>query len=332
MALFLKEQDVRELLTMSAALEAVEEGFRRLADGTAMFHPRQRLHLPGKAFLHYMAAADTASGLMGMKQYTSSQEGLRFLVTLYDLQSGDLLAMIEADVLGQMRTGAASGVATKYMSRPEARTAAILGTGSQARTQLEAMAAVRPLEQTRCWSRSEERRRKFAAEMSEKLGIKVAPCATAEEAVRGAEIICTATTTSEPVVKGEWLAAGCHINAVGANFPAKRELDGPAVRQAHVIAADSVAQSREEAGDLVLAFGGDTREWDRVCELSEIVAGRVAGRRNGEGLRFSNPMESPWKTWRRERVFTRWRGGREEEWGFPCGQESAARGARRAGA
>jgi alanine dehydrogenase len=280
MALFLTEQDVRELLTMPMALEAVETGFQRLAAGTAMFQPRHRLHLPGKAFFHYMAAADTVSGLMGMKQYTVSRDAVRFLVTLYDLQTGDLLAMIEADVLGQMRTGAASGIATKYMARPEARTAAVLGSGSQARTQLEAVAAVRPVEKARCWSPSEERRRKFAAEMTERLKIDVAPSATAEEAVRGAEIICTATTASEPVVQEKWLDPGCHINAMGSNFPTKCELDGETVRRAGVIAADSVTQSREEAGDLVLAFAGNAAQWERVHELSEIVAGRVAGRTN----------------------------------------------------
>ena len=143
MALLLTESDVRSLLTMPLALEAVETAFRRLASGDALGHSRQRLHLQGKSYLHYMAAGDAAGGYMGMKIYTSSREGLRFLVPLFHAESGDLLCLIEADYLGQMRTGAASGVATKLLSRPDSHSVGIIGTGLQARTQLEAVAAVR---------------------------------------------------------------------------------------------------------------------------------------------------------------------------------------------
>ncbi|HUO34095.1 MAG TPA: ornithine cyclodeaminase family protein [Candidatus Acidoferrum sp.] len=278
MALLLSENDVRNLLTMPLALEAVETSFRRLAAGAAHLHPRHRLQVPKKTYLHYMAAADGESGYMGMKIYTSSKSGLRFLVPLFSAESGDLLAMIEADYLGQVRTGAASGIATKWMAREDAKTIGIAGTGLQARTQLEAIALVRKIERIRAFGRDSERRAEFSRQMTDKLRVTVEPVATAEEAVHGADIIVTATNASVPVVEGRWLAPGTHINAIGANFPQKRELDSDAVLRAVVIAADSIEQSKEEAGDLIQAFGTDAERWKTVRELGEIVAGKIRGR------------------------------------------------------
>lgn len=284
MALFLSEADVRELLTMPLALEAVEAAFRRLADGSAILHYRQRLHIPGQSYLHYMAAGDATGGYMGMKLYTSSKAGLRFLVPLFHAKSGDLVALIEADYLGQMRTGAASGLATRYLARQDARRAGIIGTGLQARTQLEAIAAVRRLERIRAFGRNIERRASFAREMTEKLSVPVETAASAEEAVRGADIVVTSTTTTDPVVEGRWLEPGMHINAIGANFPHKRELDDDAVHRADIIAADSREQSKLEAGDLVHALGDDSKRWADVVELADIVAGRHPARENAEQI------------------------------------------------
>jgi alanine dehydrogenase len=277
-ALLLTEANVKSLLTMPLALEAVEDSFRRLAEGSALLHSRQRLHIPGKSYLHYMAAGDSTSGYMGLKIYTSAREGLRFLVPLFQAESGDLVALIEADYLGQMRTGAASGVATRFMAREEACTAGIVGTGLQARTQLEAIALVRKLESVRAFGRDQKRREQFAKEMTARLQIPVTSVSFAEEAVRGAEIIITSTTSTNPVVEGRWLEDGMHINAIGANFPQKRELDDDAVRRAGIVAVDSREQSRQEAGDLIHAFGGDDSQWSRVQELAGIVAGKTPGR------------------------------------------------------
>lgn len=284
MQLLLTEADVRSLLTMPLAIEAAEDAFRRLADGSAQFHSRQRLHLPGNSYLHYMAAADGTGGYMGMKIYTSSREGLRFLIPLFQAKTGELLALIEACYLGQMRTGAASGVATKLLARPDARTVGIIGTGLQARTQLEAVAAVRKIERIRAFGRDQERRERFGREMSEKLGVPIEAVASAEEAVRGADILITSTTASKPVVEGRWLRAGMHINAIGANFPEKVELDAQAVNRADVIFADSREQSKLEAGDLIQAFEKNQSRWDDVKELSDLIAGRVAGRTSLEQI------------------------------------------------
>lgn len=284
MALLLSEADVKSILTMPLALEAVENAFQRLADGSAVLHERQRLHLPGKSYLHYMAAGDGASGYMGLKIYTSSREGLRFLAPLFDARSGDLVALLEADYLGQMRTGAASGVATKLLARADARVAGIIGTGLQARTQLEAIAQVRKLEKIRAYGRDQRRREQFTHEMTTRLGVPVAAVSSGEEAVRDADIVITSTTTTNPVVEGRWLRAGTHINAIGANFPQKRELDADAVLRCDVIAADSRQQSREEAGDLIHVFGEDDSQWEKVHELADIVGGKIPGRTSADQI------------------------------------------------
>ena len=278
MTLHITEADVRAVLTMPLAVEAVEEISRKQATGEVIVHPRRRFEFAGGGFFHYMAAADFSSGFVAMKQYTYVRGKLRFLVPLFEMAPGDLVAMIEADYMGQLRTGAASGVATKYLARKNSRVAAIIGTGGQARTQLEAVAAVRKLESARAYGRDAAKREKFCAEMSQRLGIPVHPSSSAAEAVRGADIVSTATTSVQPVVTGADLSPGVHINAIGANHAHKRELDDEAVASADIIVVDSVEQSRQEAGDLIIAFHGDEICWTGVKKLSEIVAGKASGR------------------------------------------------------
>jgi alanine dehydrogenase len=304
MALLLSEADVRTLLTMPIALDAVEQSFLRLADRTAVLHPRQRLHPPNGAYLHYMAAADSVSGYMGMKLYTSARDGLRFIVPLFRTATGELVALIEADYLGQMRTGAASGIATKVLARQDARAVGIVGTGLQARTQLEAVGAVRKIERIRAFGRNPERRAQFCREMSSKLGLPVEPAAAAEEAVRGADIVIAATNSSSPIVLGKWLSPGMHVNAIGANFPQKRELDDEAISRAALIAVDSIEQSRQEAGDLIQAFVGDELRWSGVREIAGIVARRIRGRSSdGEITLFKSNGIAIWDVAVAARVF-----------------------------
>jgi alanine dehydrogenase len=278
MPLLLTEADVKAILTLPLAMELVEESFRRLADGTGVSHPRRRLKLAEKGLMHYMAAADSQGGYVGLKIYTVSPSGLRFLVPLFSGHTGELLALIEANCMGQARTGAATGVATKFLAREDARIAAMIGSGFQARTQLEAVALARKLELVRVYSRDAERRETFAKEMTAKIGVRVEAAESAEEAVRGADIVTTMTSATKPVLLGKWLARGAHVNAAGVNFAEKAEIDAEAVQRADVIAADSVEQSKIEAGDLIQAFGGDAQRWAAVREMSDIVSGKVAGR------------------------------------------------------
>jgi ornithine cyclodeaminase/alanine dehydrogenase-like protein (mu-crystallin family) len=279
MTLHVNESEVRSVLTMTMALEAVEDSLRKQARGDVVVQPRRRFELP-KGFYHYMAAADYAGGFVAEKQYTYVSGKIRFLVLLYEMATGDLLAQIEADYMGQLRTGAASGVATKFMARRDARIAAIIGTGGQARTQLEAVAGVRKLELARAYGRDVSRREKFCSDMAERLKIPVYAADSAAQAIEGADIICTATTASQPVVTGPDIATGMHINAIGVNHAHKQELDEAAVGRADIIAVDSIEQSRQEAGDLIMAFGQDESKWSSVKKLADIVDGKIPGRSN----------------------------------------------------
>lgn len=275
MALYLTEEDVAGLLTMEMALDAVEGVFRRQAAGTATNEPRRRVRTRGTT-LHVMSGAD--DGWLGLKSYTVGRNGARFFVNLYDGVSGELVALIEADKLGQMRTGAASGVATKYLARPGAQTVGVYGSGWQARSQLAAVCAVRPIERVRVWSRSAERREEFCREMAVELGLTdIAPAGSPEEAA-GAEILITITSAREPVVSGSWITPGTHLNAAGGNSLLRREFDDEALRRAAVVAVDSLDQARIESGELVSAVEKGIITWERLVELRRIVAGEGPAR------------------------------------------------------
>ena len=295
MTLHISEAEVRQVLAMPQAIEAVEEISRKQATGEVLVHPRRRFELNGGSFFHYMAAVDLSTGFVAMKQYTFVRGQLRFLVPLYEMATGKLVALIEADYMGQLRTGAASGVATKYLARQNSHVAAIIGAGGQAKTQLEAVAAVRRLDSARVFSRDAARRERFSNEMSGHLGIPIRPCRSSSEAVEGADIVCTATTAANPVVSGADLAPAVHINAIGANHAHKRELDEEAVASADVIVVDSVEQSRQEAGDLIMAFREDEICWTGVKKLSEVVAGKASGRTsNAEVTLFKSNGIASW--------------------------------------
>lgn len=305
MTLHINEAEVRQLLTMPMAIAAVEDVSRKQAEGMVIVHPRRRFELPDHGFFHYMAALDSAGGYVGMKQYTYVKGKLRFLVPLYSALTGELLALIEADYMGQLRTGAASGVATKYLARKLAKVAAIIGTGGQARTQLEAIHNVRMLDSVFVYGRDPQRRNNFSEEMSERLGINVYPSESASAAVRSAEIICTATTAAHPVLHGEDLAQGVHINAIGANHAHKQELDEAAVAKANLIFVDSLAQSQQEAGDLIVPFSKQPQRWTAVRELSELVAGKAPGRANDAQITlFKSNGIAAWDLAVAEKVYT----------------------------
>jgi len=277
MALLLTEADVERLLTMELALEAVEEAFREQAEGRAINEPRRRLRVP-RVTLHVMSAAVLVRGVLGLKAYTSFSGGARFLVLLYDAETGALVAVMEANTLGQMRTGAASGVATRYMARPEARTLGILGTGWQARSQVAAICAVRPIQRVLAYSRTPERREAFCREMAAKLGVEAVPAQRPEEVVVEADVLVTATTAHEPVFEGRHLPEGVHINAIGGNSLLRREFDDEVIRRARTIVVDSKDQARIECGEFLHAIERGRLTWEAVHELKDVVAGRLQAR------------------------------------------------------
>jgi len=277
MALWLREAEVGALLSMDDVMAAVEQGFRLLGDGSATNHPRTRSITSGGA-LNVMHAAVPSLGVMGVKTYATTPKGARFLAILYSLQHGEALAVVEADTLGQIRTGAASGVATKYLARANAGTMGVIGAGWQARSQVQAVARARPIALVKVFSRSEERREAFAAEMVEDLGTEVVAVDNPRDAVGDVDIAITITSAREPVLHGEWLRPGTHINAAGSNAASRQEIDGEAVRRSQVIAVDALDQAKIECGDLIASARAGEPVWERVVELGAIVAGKTPGR------------------------------------------------------
>lgn len=283
MALLLTEKDVTELLDVDTAIAAVEEVLRDQAEGSATNRPRYRVAMPASQ-LHVMAGGDTRLGVTGLKVYTASRKGARFLVLLYDAESGDMLAMVEADRLGQMRTGAASGVATRHMANETADTLGIFGTGWQAESQLIGVCAVRKIKSIKVYGRNAERCEAFARKMTSLLKTEVAPAESPEETVRNRSIVITATSAREPVLKGEWIEPGTHLNVIGSNFLYKSEVDVETIKRASIIAVDSIEQSRMEAGDLMPAIERGAIRWESLTELGRIVAGLDRGRTSDDQI------------------------------------------------
>ncbi len=282
MPLFLREQDVGTLLTMEDALEAVEEAFRFQGTGEVDNKPRQRARL-SEAMLQVMPAGVPGVGL-GVKAYTVGSRGVRFVVLLWDEQSGDLEAVIEAGHMGQMRTGAASGVATKYLARPDASCVGIFGTGTQAPAQLEAVCSVRPVEMIRAYSPTLGHRQRFAVEMTERLGLPVEPVDTPREVVEETDIVITITKASKPLFDGDWLRPGAHVNAAGSNRSQAQEVDARTLDRAALVTIDDREQGRIEAGDLLAAERQSVLRWGEVVELGQIVAGHHPGRRHRDSI------------------------------------------------
>lgn len=283
MAWFLSEADVRQLLTMDLALEAVEAAHRAHALGRAIDIPRQRTRVP-TASLHILQGALLDEGVMGYKAYTASKAGARFLVHLFDAADGRPLAVIEADFLGMMRTGAAGGIAAKHLARPDAAVVGMIGAGWQAQGQLEALCKVRPVRQVKLYSRNPDKCRLASADFAQRFGVEVTAVDNAEAAVRGSDIVVTITTSATPVVQGEWLAPGMHLNAAGSNALIRRELDEKAVGRASLVCVDSRETALREAGDLLPALEKGRLCAGQLIELGEIVAGIRPGRTDPQAI------------------------------------------------
>jgi alanine dehydrogenase len=283
MALFLSEADVRELLTMDLALEAVEAAHRAHGTGRAVDIPRQRTRVP-TASLHILQGALLDEGVIGYKAYTVSKEGARFLVHLFDAATGQLLAVIEADYLGMMRTGATGGLAAKLLAREDAATVGVFGSGWQAQSQIEALCRVRPIKSIKVYSRDAVRRRTATADFSQRFGIEAIPAESAEQAARDSDIVVTITSSATPVFEGAWLADGCHVNAAGSNALIRREIDEMTIRRAGLVCVDSRATALAESGDLLPALEKGRLHAGQLVELGEVVAGVRRGRTSAQEI------------------------------------------------
>jgi alanine dehydrogenase len=275
--LYLTEDDVRRLVTVKDAIATLELMFETWPDPTTVNLPRQRAPISNGSF-NLMGAAWGASEIFGLKAYYGAASG-RFHVLLYSSGDGALKAMIEADHLGRIRTGAASGLATKLLANPEAHILGVIGAGRQAFTQVAAVCAVRKINTVRVFARTPEHRQAFAKEIERKLRVAAAPAPFAEAAVSDADVVITITKSAEPVLRANWLKSGVHINAAGANAAARREIDAETVLRATVRATDHLAQAQVEAGEYRELIAAGRLKWQDVVELGDILTERVPGRR-----------------------------------------------------
>lgn len=280
---YLTEADVRQILTMDMAIESVEAAFRKLSLDEAVNIPRQRCQTD-QVMLHVLPAAAKTLNAIGLKAYTTGKFDAKFHVYLFDPKIGGLIAILEADHMGAVRTGAASGAATKKLARKDATTLGLYGIGRQARTQVEAICKVRTIAKVHVFARDEAKRIAFAAEMSKVCGTEVIPVGTPEEAAKGMDIICTATSSREPILFGKWLSEGTHLNLVGSNFLGKAEADADVFKRATLVALDSKDQARAEAGDLVAAMAEGVIGWGDTYDFAHILAGRYPGRQTPQDI------------------------------------------------
>ena len=277
MPLYLTEAEVAELLGPADALAAVEACFRRLATGVVENVPRRRLRLEGGAFA-VMSAVDRELGLAGLKSYAWLEQGTPFVVVLFDTEKAELTGVIEADKLGQLRTGAASGVAAKHLARDGASSLGVIGCGWQARSQVASIREALPgVETVVAYCRSEERLGEFCNEMRAEAG-------ESHRDAAAQDVVVTATTSRDPVLRGEWLRPGALVCAIGANDRRHRELDNVVLERAAFVCCDSLEQARLESGDLIEPVEAGVLDWLEVQELQEVVAGELPGRQADDDI------------------------------------------------
>jgi len=271
---------------MDPVIDAVERSMRELGEGIAQNQPRRRVYPPGGG-LHVMFATFPGSGYYGVKSYSIGAGKVRFVVLLYlqdGEQAGSLDALIEANLMGAYRTGAASAVAARALAPPGPLEVAVIGSGFQARTQLHALSRTLPGSRFRVWSRDRARREEFALDLADSLGLAVNPTDSAEAAVRGAQVVVTMTNSGQPVLEAGWVSPGALVIAAGSNQPTRNELPPDLIAAAELVVVDQLEAAQIESGDLLLAEQAGRFEWDGVVELGAVLAGRATGRRSDEGI------------------------------------------------
>jgi ornithine cyclodeaminase/alanine dehydrogenase len=285
--LYITEADVAQLADIRDAIASLEEAFAAWRDAGTANIPRQRAPLPGGMF-NLMGAVYGGRGVYGLKAYGGGPNGALFNVSLYDIATRQLLAVFEANLLSQLRTGAASGLATKLMANPDAGTLGCIGTGRQARAQVLAVCAVRPIELIRIHSRSAQNRDAFAAAMAEETGINTVAVDSAEACVTDMDVVVLITKATEPVIRAEWLRSGAHVNAAGANAANRREVDAATVLRAGILATDDKEQALIEAAEFRDLVQAGRLTWDAVRELGELVTGAPGRHARGDLTLFKS--------------------------------------------
>lgn len=289
MALFLKDEDVAQCVTMDAMLEAIESMQRQYGDGQAHNMTRRKI-IADSGMLSVMGGGLFHQGLLGVKTYTVVKGAYSFQVSLYDANTGELLLYTQANRLGQLRTGATTGVAVKHLANPGDVTVGIIGTGGQAPTQLEALSKVRGIKKIKAYSRTQERREEFARRMTDTMGVEVSAVASNEDAVRDCDIVLCIAATMDPVVEGAWLKDGSTLIGAGPTTWRAREVDEAVITRAGKLIVDSTEQAAIEAGDLCSAVDKGIIQWSKVHELRHVVSGAVTGRDSKDQVVYAKIM------------------------------------------
>ena len=282
--LLISEEDFESLLSVEEAIPLIEEAFAQQARSVATNRPRSRVAAGAGREVHFMDASAAESGVYGFKTYTIVSGAVRYFVYLFSSETGELLAVLQGRRLGQVRTGAATAVATRYMAREDASVVGVLGSGYQSRTQLEAVCKVRSIAEARVYSPTVANREAFADEMSDLLNIPVTATDGPKQVVDGTDVLTVITDSATPVFDGHWLAPGTHVVAVGGASPFVRELDETTIQRADLIAVDDLAQAKIESGELMVPASIGTLPWEQLRELWQIVGGEVPGRTGAEDI------------------------------------------------
>jgi alanine dehydrogenase len=294
MTLLLSKQDVARLLTMNDAIGVVEEAFRQLALGQVTMPQRTVIRLPGYHGLHLAMPAYVGGALdtLAVKVVTVYPDNPTLhqlpttigILLLNDPRTGAPLAVMDAGYMTAVRTGAVSGVATRYLARRNARAVGVFGAGVMAKAQLAAVCAVRRIESAVVYDKNAASAKAFAAEMASELGVKVTPVDNPRGAVDGQDVIVVATSATEPIFDGHWLAPGQHVNAIGSHAPAARELDTTAIVRSKVF-PDHIEACLAEAGDILIPLGEGAISRDHLrAGLGEVIAGLKPGRERDDEI------------------------------------------------
>ena len=277
MAVFLNERDVEALLTMSGACSVVEDVMAEFSLGAAADVPRERVRTKHTT-QHLLQGYVPSRQAMGFKVYSVSDGKVRFLVHIYDVNDGHLAGIIEAQYLSMVRTGAASGIATKFLANPDSKVLGIFGSGRQAASQIEAICLVRPIVEVKVFSRNKEKLSEFCSTLRAQLKLDIHAASSAEETVRDSDIVTTITNSATPLFDGAWLKQGAHINAAGSNMLTRRELDESTLDRCNLVVVDSRAVAQKECGDLLPMIEAGKLRWDQLGQLGDVITGRTSAR------------------------------------------------------
>ena len=285
MSMYIKEKTVQEILDVRTTVDLLEEAMKSLSTGKGFNSPRKRLPTSySGGNLHFMAASWPEKGIAGHKSYVVTKGKATYVVLLYSTEGEGLLAIIEANLLGQIRTGAASGLASKYLANKSSKKLAIIGSGFQALTQIEAINSQFNLEQINVYSKTKENRENFSNKMSKKLNIEVKPFDSSEEATEDCDIISLITNSSIPVITEKQINAGIHINAAGGNSWLRSEISSNALNKFDFVSCDDLEQAKTECKELMEATEKGIISWNNVNELSSVIDGKITGRKKSQDI------------------------------------------------